>query len=113
VFNWTSTVPTIGASGAVAGVLGGYLLLYPFHRVLTLVPLFIFITWIELPAIVVLLYWFVIQFFSGTASLAHSASTGGVAWWAHVGGFLLGLGLIKVFRFHKKQQGGFRYRVLR
>ena len=94
-FNWGSPIPTIGASGAVAGVLGAYMLLYPRHKVLTLIPLFFFITWIELPAVVVLLYWFVIQFFSGAASLGAGGS-GGVAWWAHVGGFALGMALVKL-----------------
>jgi membrane associated rhomboid family serine protease len=88
-----STVPTIGASGAVAGVLGAYLLAYPRARVVCLVFLIIFIQLIELPAAVVLVFWFVIQFFQGFASIAAGA-TGGVAWFAHVGGFLTGLLLI-------------------
>lgn len=97
LFNLSSAIPTIGASGAVAGVLGGYLLLYPHARVLTLIPAF-FLYMVELPAYVVLALWFVIQLFSGTASLgARDASTGGVAWWAHIGGFLLGLALVKLF----------------
>jgi len=95
LFNLSSAIPTIGASGAVAGVLGGYLLLYPHARVLTLLPWFFAL---ELPAYVVLALWFVIQLFSGTASLgARDASAGGVAWWAHIGGFLLGLALVKLF----------------
>ena len=97
LFNLNSTVPTIGASGAVAGVLGGYLLLYPHARVLTLIPA-LFLYMVELPAYIVLALWFVIQLFSGTASLgARDASAGGVAWWAHIGGFLLGLALVKLF----------------
>ena len=97
LFNLNSTMPTIGASGAVAGVLGGYLLLYPHARVLTLIPAF-FLYMVELPAYIVLALWFVIQLFSGTASLgARDASAGGVAWWAHIGGFLLGLALVKLF----------------
>ncbi|MFQ5724280.1 MAG: rhomboid family intramembrane serine protease, partial [Terriglobia bacterium] len=88
MFNWGSQVPVIGASGAVAGVLGGYLLLYPRARVLTLIPLFYFLIMRELPAYLILLYWFVLQLFSGAASVG--AQGGGVAWWAHVGGFLLG-----------------------
>ncbi len=97
LFNLNSTVPSIGASGAIAGVLGGYLLLYPHARVLTLIPIgFLYMT--ELPAYIVLALWFVIQLFSGTASLgARDASAGGVAWWAHIGGFLLGLALVKLF----------------
>ncbi|MBI4467004.1 MAG: rhomboid family intramembrane serine protease [Acidobacteria bacterium] len=97
LFNLQSTIPSIGASGAVAGVLGGYLLLYPHARVLTLIPVFVLYIR-ELPAYLMLGYWFVIQFFSGTASLAAPSQTGGgVAWWAHVGGFVLGLGLVKLF----------------
>jgi len=97
LFNLNSTVPTIGASGAVAGVLGGYLLLFPHARILTLIPVFV-LSMTELPAYIVLLLWFVIQLFSGTASLgARDASAGGVAWWAHIGGFLLGLALVKLF----------------
>ena len=92
-FNWGSNIPTIGASGAVAGVLGAYFLLYPRHKVLTLIPFF-FLLMIELPAAVILIYWFVIQFFSGAASTLGGAGGGGVAWWAHVGGFILGVLLI-------------------
>ena len=85
-FSWGSTVPAIGASGAVSGVLGAYLVLYPGARVLTWVPpIFIF----PLPALIVLGYWFVIQFLSGLSALGANLS-GGVAWWAHVGGFILG-----------------------
>jgi membrane associated rhomboid family serine protease len=92
-----SRVPTIGASGAIAGVMGAYLFLYPRARVLTLVPFFIFFT-IEIPASVMLVYWFVIQFFSGVASLGMSHTTGGVAFWAHVGGFIMGMLLTGFFR---------------
>ncbi len=95
-FNWGSNIPTIGASGAVAGVLGGYLLLYPRHKVLTLIPFF-FLLMIELPAAVILIYWFVIQFFSGAATTLGGAGGAGVAWWAHVGGFILGVLLIFLF----------------
>ncbi len=88
-------IPTIGASGAVAGVLGAYLLAYPRARVLTLVFVVIFVQLIELPAALVLVFWFVIQFFQGFASIA-SGATGGVAWFAHIGGFIAGLLLIKM-----------------
>jgi membrane associated rhomboid family serine protease len=95
--NLHSTIPSIGASGAIAGVLGGYLILFPGAKVLTLVPFF-FLILLELPAYLILLYWLVIQLFSGVASLgARSAQTGGVAWWAHVGGFVLGMVLIQAF----------------
>lgn len=93
-----SAVPAIGASGAVAGVLGAYLVSYPFARVLTLVPLFIFWPIVELPAIVVLGSWFFIQLLNGMAAVAVTSETAaGVAWWAHVGGFLCGIALISAF----------------
>src|SRR5437868_2692500 len=98
IFNWGSNVPSVGASGAIAGVMGAYFLLYPAARVLTLIPFFfIYFTW--LPAWIVLAYWFVVQFLSGAAtSIAYSDRTsGGVAFWAHVGGFIAGLALIKLF----------------
>ncbi len=98
LFNLNSTVPTIGASGAVAGVLGGYFVLFPGARVLTLVPVF-FVFFVELPAYLILLYWFVLQLFSGAISLgARSGDVGGVAWWAHVGGFVLGMLLVWLFK---------------
>ncbi|MEW6336110.1 MAG: rhomboid family intramembrane serine protease [Acidobacteriota bacterium] len=87
----TSTVPMVGASGAIAGVLGAYLLWFPWSRVKTLIFLGIFFTFAELPAPLFLVLWFVVQFFSGTLSLATaSAGGGGVAWFAHVGGFVAG-----------------------
>src|SRR6185503_10642300 len=97
----TSTLPTIGASGAIAGVMGAYFVLYPRSRVLTLLP-WIFIQIVELPATVLLGFWFLMQLFSAGA-IAVTASThgGGVAFMAHVAGFVLGVGGIFVFR--KKQ----------
>jgi membrane associated rhomboid family serine protease len=99
VVNSNSTVPSVGASGAIAGVMGAYLILYPSARVLTLVPLFVFVTFIHLPAWLVLGYWFVVQFLSGAATaIAYSNQTsGGIAFWAHIGGFLAGVALIKLF----------------
>jgi membrane associated rhomboid family serine protease len=98
ILNYHTVVPAVGASGAIAGVLGAYLVSYPFARVMTLVPIFIFIQVIEIPAMIVLGLWFVMQFFYGTASLAATtASEGGVAWWAHVGGFVIGLILVGLF----------------
>jgi hypothetical protein len=85
-----STVPTIGASGAIAGVLGAYLFMFPRSRVLALVPLGFFTQFMELPAVFYLGLWFVMQFFSGAASLLGPEQGGGIAWWAHVGGFLAG-----------------------
>jgi membrane associated rhomboid family serine protease len=93
-----SPIPTIGASGAIAGIMGAFLLLYPRVRVVTLVFIIVFITTIELPAALMLIYWFAIQLLSGLSSFGSiSASSGGVAWFAHVGGFLFGLLLIRLF----------------
>jgi len=96
LLNPNSMVPSVGASGAIAGVLGAYLVSYPFARILTLVPIFFFFQVIEIPALIVLGLWFVMQFFYGTVSLAASTSAagGGVAWWAHVGGFVIGIILV-------------------
>jgi membrane associated rhomboid family serine protease len=85
-----TTLPTIGASGAIAGVMGAYLLLYPHAQVMTLIPLGAFSRLTPLPAVLFLGIWFVLQLFSG---LTTDTSGGGVAWWAHVGGFLAGLGM--------------------
>jgi rhomboid family protein len=94
LFNMGSRIPTIGASGAIAGVLGAYLVSFPTARITTLIPLFIFFWTIRLPAVLVLVYWFAIQFVAGFQMLAiESATKSGVAWWAHVGGFILGMSL--------------------
>ncbi|MCL5677633.1 MAG: rhomboid family intramembrane serine protease [Firmicutes bacterium] len=93
-FNPLSEVPTIGASGAIAGVLGAYFISFPRARVLTLVPIGIFLTAIEVPALLLLLFWFLLQLVSGL--FAGPAQT--VAWWAHVGGFIAGAALAGVFR---------------
>lgn len=97
LLNPASQVPLIGASGAIAGVLGAYLLLYPRHQVLCLVFLFIFVQVIRIPAVWVLGFWFVIQLFRGTMSLGAAAEEG-VAWFAHIGGFLAGLLMIQLAR---------------
>jgi len=101
-----SIVPTIGASGAVAAVLGAYLFLFPGARVLTLVPLGFFLQTVELPARLFLGIWFVLQFLFGASSLAsaRSGSAGGVAWWAHVGGFVFGLAV--AFMFYRDRRRG-------
>lgn len=89
-----STLPMVGASGAVAGVLGAYLLLYPGATIITVIPVFVFIQVARLPAYLVIGFWFVLQLGSGLASLgAGMAETGGVAWFAHLGGFAAGLAL--------------------
>jgi len=88
LFNWNSSLPAIGASGAISGVMGAYALLYPRANVLML--FFIFL--IPIPAMFVLGYWFVLQFIAGIGGLG-AANTGGVAFWAHIGGFLIGLAI--------------------
>lgn len=89
VANWGSSLPAIGASGAIAGVMGAYIVFFPRTKVLTLVPLLIFFFTVRLPAIVLIGVWFLLQFVSGVGSLG-TANAGGVAWWAHIGGFALG-----------------------
>jgi len=91
------TVPMVGASGAIAGVMGAYLVTFPRSRVLTLVFIIIFFTTIEIPAPLMLVYWFAIQLFSGIGSIARTrVSQGGTAYFAHVGGFVAGIVLVKV-----------------
>jgi rhomboid family protein len=97
VLNSNSTLPTVGASGAIAGVMGAYLIKFPRAHIVTLVFIVIFITTIDIPAFFLLLYWFAIQFFSGIGSVGYSqVSQGGVAWFAHVGGFVAGMLLVMV-----------------
>jgi membrane associated rhomboid family serine protease len=97
-FNWGSTVPSVGASGAIAGVLAGYMLLFPSATVRTLLFLGPFITMTRVPAILMIGFWFVTQLVSGLAALGPAAQTTGVAFWAHVGGFVVGLPLVLLFR---------------
>jgi len=92
-----SPIPTLGASGAIAGVMGAYLVLFPQARVVTLV-IFFFITTVNIPAILFLGIWFITQFFSGVTSLGQMA-VGGVAWWAHIGGFVFGFLAVRKFLF--------------
>jgi membrane associated rhomboid family serine protease len=88
----TSTLPNLGASGAIAGVLGAYIVLFPGASVLTIIPIFIFIEIARVPAYLVIGFWFILQLGSGLAALGPElASSGGVAWFAHIGGFVTGL----------------------
>jgi len=98
-----SSSPMVGASGAIAGVLGAYMLLFPRSRILSLVPIFFIFTLIEIPAVVFLLFWFASQLFSGFLSIG-GASGSGVAWWAHIGGFVFGL--LGVYLFAKRGRRG-------
>jgi len=97
VINPNSVVPTVGASGAIAGVLGAYFILFPRARVLTLVPLFFIPFFFELPAIAFLLIWFALQVLQAWSGLGGDGMSGGVAWWAHIGGFAAGVLLHRLF----------------
>ena len=96
-FSWGSHVPSIGASGAISGILGAYIVLFPGSRILTLVPLFIIFFTARIPAVLFIGLWFLVQFLSGISSLG-VASAGGVAWWAHIGGFVIGMLLARLAR---------------
>jgi len=98
-----SKVPAIGASGAIAGVLAAYLLFFPNARVVTFIPLFILPWFVNLPALIFIAIWFLLQFFSGVLALG-AASAGGVAYWAHVGGFVCGLLLVWLFAGRSRRQ---------
>jgi membrane associated rhomboid family serine protease len=95
-FDPASTIPMIGASGSIAGVLGAYLILFPHSRIASLVPIFFIFTMIELPALVFLGFWLISQLFSGWLSL-QGAHASNVAWWAHIGGFVFGMITIRLF----------------
>ena len=111
VSDMSGTMPVVGASGAIAGVMGAYFLLYPHAKVLTLVPIFIFPLIFELPAVLFLGIWFLSQFVSGVSDMGAAS---GIAWWAHIGGFLAGMLLLPVFRnprrcYHCYDPDGSRY----
>jgi membrane associated rhomboid family serine protease len=95
-----SRVAVIGASGAIAGVLGAYFVLYPRGRIMTILPLFIFVEFIEIPAVFYLLFWFALQLWAGISAGAQGPFVGGVAWWAHVGGFLFGVAIGPLVAHH-------------
>jgi membrane associated rhomboid family serine protease len=97
LFNFNSWLPALGASGAISGVMGAYLVLYPSSRILTLVFIFL----VPIPAFFILVYWFFLQFIAGVTSIG-AVTQGGVAWWAHVGGFLLGMSLTWIVKSRTK-----------
>jgi membrane associated rhomboid family serine protease len=92
--NWHSQLPTVGASGAIAGVMGAYFILYPKSRILTFIPIFFLPYFIEIPAFFFLGLWFLFQFISAAGTPGHG---GGIAWWAHIGGFVFGIVFLKLF----------------
>ncbi|HDZ12535.1 MAG TPA: rhomboid family intramembrane serine protease, partial [Bacteroidetes bacterium] len=100
-----STIPNIGASGAIAGVMAAYLLMYPRAKILTLIIIIIFVDIIQIPAFIFILFWFALQLVSGLIALpsAHMA-TGGVAYFAHIGGFATGLLLVWVFKEKRRAE---------
>jgi len=97
-----SSVPVIGASGAIAGVLGAYFILYPRGLILTILPIFIFIQFIEIPAVIYLFVWFAVQLYAGLQQSGRAAVMGGVAWWAHVGGFMFGVAMGPILAINHK-----------
>jgi membrane associated rhomboid family serine protease len=102
-FNAGSRLPMVGASGAIAGVMGAYLVKFPRSRIVTLVFVFFFITTIDVPAVLMLLYWFIIQIFNGIGTIGYShLSQGGTAWFAHVGGFIAGILLVNLLGTREK-----------
>jgi membrane associated rhomboid family serine protease len=107
--NPSSTTPTVGASGAIAGVLGAYFVLFPRSRVLTLVPILFYPLFIELPAFLYLGFWFLTQLVSG----GMAAGSGGIAWWAHIGGFIAGIVLFRPFLKRRALPEPSRHFVLR
>jgi membrane associated rhomboid family serine protease len=97
----------VGASGAIAGVLGAYLILFPQARILTLVPIFYFVRIVQIPALIYLGFWFISQLFNGFFVLAAASDafqSGGVAWWAHIGGFVFGLAILGIVRLIAPRQ---------
>jgi membrane associated rhomboid family serine protease len=107
--NPNSQIPTVGASGAIAAVLGGYLVLYPQSRVMTLIPLGLFTRVTLVPAAIVLGVWFVLQLFSGFLSLGGPEDVGGVAFWAHVGGFVAGVVLARLLAGGRRPETAARW----
>jgi len=98
-----SPLPLVGASGAIAGVMGAYLVMFPRSRVLVLIPIIVFFDIIEVPAVFFLGFWFLMQLLGGVGSLAEVGTTGGVAFWAHAGGFLTGLAGVALFKRRERE----------
>jgi hypothetical protein len=98
-----STIPAFGASGAIAGIMGAYIVMFPRARILTLILIFFFPIFVELSAFVYIGFWFLLQLFSGTLSFASPGIGGGIAWWGHIGGFIAGIVLLPFFRRRQVQ----------
>jgi len=105
-FNWGSRIPTIGASGAISGVIGAYLVLYPMARIFTLVPIVIIPLFFDIPALIFIGFWFVLQFLAGLGTVAPQDARP-VAWWAHVGGFAMGM--LLAVRWKRKRTPNYYY----
>lgn len=92
LFNQTSQIPAVGASGAIAGIMGAYLLLFPYSRIITLIPIFVIVPlFVRIPAVLYLIVWFLSQLYAGAVQMFAGGMVGGVGWWAHIGGFIAGL----------------------
>ncbi|KAA0258973.1 rhomboid family intramembrane serine protease [Deferribacter autotrophicus] len=98
IFNADSVVPAVGASGAIAGVMGAYFIMFPHSRIVTLIPIFFFPFFFEIPAVVFLGFWFFSQIISGTFTVIVNQNASGIAWWAHIGGFVFGMLFHKLFK---------------
>ncbi|BAI79728.1 rhomboid family protein [Deferribacter desulfuricans SSM1] len=98
VFNADSVVPAVGASGAIAGVMGAYFVMFPFSKIITLIPIFFIPLFFEIPAVVFLGFWFFSQVVSGTFTLVANQNATGIAWWAHIGGFVFGMIFHRIFK---------------
>src|SRR5205085_11925057 len=102
--NGQSNVPTVGASGAIAGVLGAYFILFPRSQIVVLLPIFFFPFFFQLPAVIYLLFWFLSQVLSGTLAGLSASQVGGIAFWAHVGGFVAGVVLHRLFILPERER---------
>jgi len=100
----SSSIPILGASGAVSGILGAYMILLPFAKIKTILLLLFSISIVQVPAFLYIFYWFIIQLFSGIASLPFSFQSGGIAFWAHIGGFMAGIWYIRKAGKRKQKQ---------
>lgn len=103
-FNLNSTIPTIGASGAIAGIMGAYIMLYPRSKITTIIFIIIYFTVAEIPALFFLGFWILLQFIYAAFTVASGGAAGGVAWWAHVGGFAFGMTLTLLLKIFRKQK---------